>query len=186
MARDSCRKSDTDSYVANRWTAVTSHLSFNSNHTKDDGKPQTRLGVAKPRSYDGLETVTVQHNWGDTGWHTHRMVDSPHNHAEQRVAGTEQLHFLGDEVFLLGLGFARNWCGNAARRSHLSVNWPVAAVGVKILAAVFPPLEAGSVATDSRLSNTKAIHLASSQNQVSQFSSSFNVPHQIGWRYAIT
>lgn len=61
MARDSCRKSDTDSNVANRWTAVTSHLSFSSNHTKDDGKPQTRLGVAKPKSYDGLETVTVQH-----------------------------------------------------------------------------------------------------------------------------
>lgn len=60
MARDSCRKSNTDSYVANRWTAVTSHLSFNANHTKDDGKPQTRLGVATPRSYDGLETVTVQ------------------------------------------------------------------------------------------------------------------------------
>lgn len=137
MARDSCRKSDTDSNVANRWTAVTLHLSFSSTHTKDDGKPQTRLGVAKP-------TVTVIHSncathWGNTGWHTHRMVDSPHYHAEQGVAGTEQLHFLGDEVLLLGLGFARNWCGNAARRSHLSVNWPVAAVGLKILAAVSPP-----------------------------------------------
>lgn len=46
---------------------------------------------------------------------THRMVDSPHNHAEQRVAGTEELHFLSNEVFFLGLRFARNRCGNTAR-----------------------------------------------------------------------
>ncbi|TNN59508.1 hypothetical protein EYF80_030323 [Liparis tanakae] len=46
---------------------------------------------------------------------THRMVDSPHQHAEQRVAGTEELHFLSDEVLFLGLRFARNSCGNAAR-----------------------------------------------------------------------
>lgn len=47
------------------------------------------------------------------------MVDSPHDHAEQGVAGTEQLHFLGDEVFLLGLRLARNGCGDAGRRSHV-------------------------------------------------------------------
>lgn len=39
---------------------------------------------------------------------TYRVVDSPHDHAEQRVAGTEELHFLSNEVFFLGLRFARN------------------------------------------------------------------------------
>lgn len=39
---------------------------------------------------------------------THRMVDSPHKHAEQRVAGTEELHFLSHEVLFLRLRFARN------------------------------------------------------------------------------
>lgn len=61
---------------------------------------------------------------------THRMVDSPHDHAEQRVAGTEELHFLSHEVFLLGLGFARNGCGNAARRSHLFKANPIAAASL--------------------------------------------------------
>lgn len=51
---------------------------------------------------------------------TYRVIDSPHEHAEQRVAGTEELHFLGHEVFLLGLRFARNRCGDAGRRSHVS------------------------------------------------------------------
>lgn len=50
---------------------------------------------------------------------TYRMIYSPHHHAEQRVAGSEELHFLSNEVFLLGLRFARNRCGNTARRSHL-------------------------------------------------------------------
>lgn len=53
---------------------------------------------------------------------THRMVDSPHHHAEQRVAGTEELHFLRDKVLFLGLGLARNGCGDAARRGHLSAH----------------------------------------------------------------
>lgn len=42
------------------------------------------------------------------------MVDSPHNHAEQRVAGTEELHFLCDKVLFFGLRLARNGCGDAA------------------------------------------------------------------------
>lgn len=45
---------------------------------------------------------------------TYRMVDSPHNHAEQRVAGTEELHFLCDKVLFFGLRLARNGCGDAA------------------------------------------------------------------------
>lgn len=48
------------------------------------------------------------------------MVDSPHHHAEQRVAGAEELHFLRDKVLFLGLRLARDGCGNAARRGHLS------------------------------------------------------------------
>lgn len=59
---------------------------------------------------------------------TYRMVDSPHHHAEKRVAGTEELHFLRDEVLFLGL--ARNGCGNAARRSHISANQPLIVVRV--------------------------------------------------------
>lgn len=47
------------------------------------------------------------------------MVDSPHDHAEQGVAGAEQLHFLGDEVLLLGLRLARNGRGDAGCRSHV-------------------------------------------------------------------
>lgn len=38
---------------------------------------------------------------------TYRVVDPPHEHTEQRVAGPEQLHFLSHEVLLLGLGLAR-------------------------------------------------------------------------------
>lgn len=63
--------------------------------------------------------ITVNHNVRIRWCVTHRMVDSPHKHAEQRVAGTEELHFLSHEVFFLGLRFTRNGCGNAARRSHL-------------------------------------------------------------------
>lgn len=37
----------------------------------------------------------------------YRVVDPPHEHAEQRVAGPEQLHFLSHEVLLLRLGLAR-------------------------------------------------------------------------------
>lgn len=88
------------------------------------------------------------------------MVDSPHHHAEQRVAGTEQLHFLRDKVLFLGLRLARNGCGNAARRSHLSANQPVIVVRVKILTEC-PPLEA----TSSRFSNAAAIHLACPQKK---------------------
>lgn len=62
---------------------------------------------------------------------TYRMVDSPHHHAEQRVAGTEELHFLCDKVLFLGLRLARNGCGNAARRSHVSANQPGNVVRVK-------------------------------------------------------
>lgn len=50
---------------------------------------------------------------------THRVIDSPHQHAEQRVAGAEELHFLGDEVLFLRLRFAGNGCGNASCRSHI-------------------------------------------------------------------
>lgn len=50
------------------------------------------------------------------------MVDSPHKDAEQRVTGSEKLHFLSHEVFLLRLRFARNRCGNA-RCSHLQWQW---------------------------------------------------------------
>lgn len=58
------------------------------------------------------------------------MVDSPHNHAEQRVAGAEELHFLRDKVLFLGLRLARDGCGNAARRGHLSANRPAIVVRV--------------------------------------------------------
>lgn len=103
-----------------------------------------------------------------SGWmgrDTHRMVDSPHDHAEQGVAGTEQLHFLGDEVFLLGLGLARDGCGDAGRRSH--VQGKVAAVGgveIEAVVSLPPPLEAGSAANDSRLANCAESHPASEQN----------------------
>lgn len=48
------------------------------------------------------------------------MIDAPHQHAEQRVAGAEELHFLGDEVLLLRLRFAGDGCGDASCRSHVS------------------------------------------------------------------
>lgn len=101
---------------------------------------------------------------------THRMVDSPHKHAEQRVAGTEELHFLSNEVFFLGLRFTRNGCGNAARRSHLKANWLVNAVCAII--STVSSLEAGTVATGSRLTHTSTIHLASSQIKAPQIFSS--------------
>lgn len=70
------------------------------------------------------------------------MVDSPHQHAEQRVAGTEELHFLCDKVLFLGLRLARNGCGNAARRSHISANQPVIVVRVKKKTLTeYPPLK---------------------------------------------
>lgn len=50
---------------------------------------------------------------------THRMIYSPHHHAEEGVAGSKELDFLGNEVLFLGLRFARNRCDNTARRSHL-------------------------------------------------------------------
>jgi len=59
--------------------------------------------------------------WMD-GWMdgpTHRMVDSPHHHAEERVAGAEQLHLLGHEVFLLCLRLTRDGRDDSTRRSHL-------------------------------------------------------------------
>lgn len=59
---------------------------------------------------------------------TYRVIDSPHEYAEERVAGTKQLHFLSHEVFLLRLRFARNRCGDAGRRSHVSSKLPAAAV----------------------------------------------------------
>lgn len=34
------------------------------------------------------------------------MVDSPHQHAEEGLACTEQLNFLSDEMLLFRLGFA--------------------------------------------------------------------------------
>lgn len=37
----------------------------------------------------------------------YRVVYPPHQDAEQRIAGPKQLHFLRDEVLLLGLGLAR-------------------------------------------------------------------------------
>lgn len=75
------------------------------------------------------------------GRDTYRMVDSPHDHAEQGVAGAEQLHFLGDEVFLLGLRLARNGRGDAGRRSHVrgEVGRVAAVGGVEIEAVVYPP-----------------------------------------------
>lgn len=49
----------------------------------------------------------------------YRMVDPPHEHAEQRVAGPEQLHFLSHEVLLLRLGLARQDGGpQVARGRH--------------------------------------------------------------------
>lgn len=45
---------------------------------------------------------------------THRVVYSPHKHAEQGIAGTEELHFLSNKVLFLGLRFTRNRCGDAA------------------------------------------------------------------------
>lgn len=36
-----------------------------------------------------------------------RVVYPPHRDAEQRIAGPKELHFLRDEVLLLGLGLAR-------------------------------------------------------------------------------
>lgn len=45
---------------------------------------------------------------------THRVVYSPHKHAEEGIAGTEELHFLSNKVLFLGLRFTRNRCGDAA------------------------------------------------------------------------
>lgn len=47
-----------------------------------------------------------------------RVVHPPHEDAEQRVAGPEQLHFLRHEVFLLGLGFTRHDGGDGAGGRH--------------------------------------------------------------------
>lgn len=62
-------------------------------------------------------------------WHQHnrdlnvaqfidRVVDPPHEDAEQRVAGPEQLHFLRHEVLLLRLGFTRQGGGDGAGGRH--------------------------------------------------------------------
>lgn len=136
-------------------------------HIKGSGKTQL-WGII--RTLDGL---------------THRMVDSPHNHAEQRVACAEELHFLGNEVLFLGLRFARNRCSDAGRRSHFKANWLVIAVCVIILKECLP-LEVGTAATSSRLSITNTIHLASLQIKVPQFFSSSDVPHSLPDAMALT
>lgn len=38
---------------------------------------------------------------------THRVIDAPHEDAEDGVAGSEHLHLLLHKVLLLGLGFGR-------------------------------------------------------------------------------
>lgn len=48
----------------------------------------------------------------------YRVVDPPHEDAEQRVAGPEQLHFLRHEVLFLGLGFTRHDGHDAAGGRH--------------------------------------------------------------------
>lgn len=48
----------------------------------------------------------------------YRVVHPPHEDAEQRVAGPEQLHFLRHEVFLLGLGLTRHDGGDGAGGRH--------------------------------------------------------------------
>lgn len=47
-----------------------------------------------------------------------RVVDPPHEDAEQRVASPEQLHFLRHEVLFLGLGFTRHDGHDAAGGRH--------------------------------------------------------------------
>lgn len=45
---------------------------------------------------------------------TYRVVDPPHEHTEEGLAGSEELDFLTDEMFLLGFGFAGAARGGAA------------------------------------------------------------------------
>lgn len=50
----------------------------------------------------------------------YRVVHSPHQDAEQRVAGPKQLHLLRHEVFLLGFGFPGDGCSEVAGcRGHV-------------------------------------------------------------------
>lgn len=50
------------------------------------------------------------------------MVDSPHEHAEKRVAGAEKLLLLRHEVFFLRFGFAGDGGGEAGScRGHVSL-----------------------------------------------------------------
>lgn len=53
----------------------------------------------------------------------YRVVHPPHEDAEQRVAGPEQLHFLRHEVFLLGLGLTRHDGGDGAGGRHGAGGW---------------------------------------------------------------
>lgn len=49
---------------------------------------------------------------------SYRMVHSPHEDAEQRIAGPEELDFLGHEVLLLGLGLTRHNGHDITRGRH--------------------------------------------------------------------
>lgn len=94
------------------------HLLF-VNQSREWQRTANEVGHQKDEGDIHFDSCVTVETWEEV---THRMVDSPHHHAEQRVAGTEELHFLRDKVFFLGLRLARNGCGNAARRSHLSAN----------------------------------------------------------------
>lgn len=94
------------------------HLLF-VNQSREWQRTANKVGHQRDEGDIHFDSCVTVETWEEV---THRMVDSPHHHAEQRVAGTEELHFLGDKVLFLGLRLARNGCGNAARRSHLSAN----------------------------------------------------------------
>lgn len=62
---------------------------------------------------------TEGRRWGK---HTYRVVDPPHQDAQNRIAGSQDLHLLLDKVFLLGLPLGRQLaesCGSGGgRRGH--------------------------------------------------------------------
>lgn len=54
--------------------------------------------------------------------HTHRVIDAPHQDAQHRLTGSENLHFLLHEVLLLRLPLGAQRVGGGAGRGHVAVS----------------------------------------------------------------